>query len=89
MVTELLEKGCVVVSLAGRDKGRLMAVLRVQSDGVWIADGKERPIQHPKRKNPRHVAACFTVGEASMATNRELRRALSQLKELQGQCLPV
>lgn len=44
-----------------------------------VADGKERPIQRPKRKNPRHVAQTRrTLGEKAMATNRELRRALSQ-----------
>ena len=77
----MLQRGRVVLSLAGRDKDRLMAVLGEAPDGgVLVADGKERPLQRPKRKNPRHAAlAGCTVSEAAMATNRELRRALAAL----------
>ncbi len=71
-----------MVSTAGRDKGLFMAVLEAQTDGVFVADGRKRPVQHPKRKNPCHVAATgFTVSDASMATNRELRRALAAVRE--------
>ena len=75
----MLQRGRVVLSLAGRDKDRLMAVLAVEPDGyLMVADGKERPIQRPKRKNPRVAQTRRTLGEKAMATNRELRRALSQ-----------
>ena len=76
----MVERGCVVISLSGRDKGRLMAVLRTGPDGLWMADGRRRRVEAPKRKNPRHAAlAGCTVSEAAMATNRELRRALAAL----------
>ena len=77
----MLKRGSVVVSSAGRDKGTFLAVLRLEPDGVWIADGRRRPLERPKRKNPRHVTETpFTVDEASMATNRELRRVLTAVK---------
>ena len=77
----MLKRGSVVVSSAGRDKGPFLAVLRLEPDGVWIADGRRRPLERPKRKNPRHVAETpFTAEEASMATNRELRRTLAAAK---------
>ena len=77
----MLKRGSVVVSSAGRDKGTFLAVLRLEPDGVWIADGRRRPLERPKRKNPRHVAETpFTAEEASMATNRELRRVLTAVK---------
>ena len=77
----MLKRGSVVVSSAGRDKGTVLAVLRLEPDGVWIADGRRRPLERPKRKNPRHVAETpFTAEEASMATNRELRRTLAAAK---------
>ena len=77
----MLKRGSVVVSSAGRDKGTFLAVLRLEPDGVWIADGRRRPLERPKRKNPRHVAEPpFTAEEASMATNRELRRTLAAAK---------
>lgn len=71
-------RGCVVVSTAGRDEGRLLVVFRDEGDGLWLADGKRRPIGRPKRKNPRHVRPTdITLEEPAMATNRELRRALA------------
>lgn len=76
-----MERGCTVVSSAGKDKGRVMAVLRAESDAIWVADGKKRPIEHLKRKNPRHATMlAYRVDEASMATNRELRRALAAIR---------
>jgi ribosomal protein L14E/L6E/L27E len=75
----------VVVSLRGRDGKRTMAVLDVTPEGVWVADGQKRPIERPKRKNPRHLAPTGAiVDETSMATNRELRRALAELGRAQG-----
>ena len=77
----MVERGCVVISLSGRDKGRLMAVLRTGPDGLWLADGRRRRVEAPKRKNPRHLRPIgVPVGEHSMATNRELRRALLALR---------
>ena len=68
----------MVVSTAGRDGGQMLAVLRAGSDGLWLADGKRRPLGRPKRKNPRHIRATgLTLAESAMATNRELRRALA------------
>lgn len=72
-------RGCVILSLAGRDRGRLLAVLAVDPDGfLRVADGKERPVTRPKRKNPRHTADTGQrLEESLMATNRALRRALA------------
>ena len=46
----MLEKGSVVLSLAGRDKGRPLAVMESIGKEVSVCDGKERPIDRPKRK---------------------------------------
>lgn len=74
----MLQRGCVVVATAGRDRGQVLAVLEATPDGLWIADGRRRKIQRPKRKNPRHVQDTGrVVSETAMATNRELRRALA------------
>ena len=44
-----LKTGTVVISKAGRDKGRALAVVG-QADGyVLVADGKERPLSRPKK----------------------------------------
>lgn len=77
----MFKRGSVVVSLRGRDSKRLMAVLEVECNRALVADGRLRPIEKPKRKNPRHLAPTGAVlDETSMATNRNLRRALAQLR---------
>lgn len=50
------QPGQVVISKAGRDKGRLYVVLKVESDRyIQVADGSARTVRRPKRKNVRHV----------------------------------
>ena len=76
----MLEKGSVVRSSAGRDKGKLLAVVKSEQKTVLVCDGKERPVERPKSKNIRHVEAVgLTVTEAEMSTNRALKKALGRL----------
>lgn len=73
-------KGRVVLSKAGRDKGRLMAVTEADEKFVFVADGKERPLERPKRKNRCHLSLTKAyLSDHSMSTNRELRKALRAL----------
>lgn len=77
------KKGQVVLSKAGRDKGRLLAAVRFDGKRVFLCDGKERPLERAKAKNLRHVE--FTpmfIDEASMETDRKLRKALKQFNDL-------
>ena len=82
----MFERGMVVVSLAGRDKGRLLAVMREENGLVILCDGKERPIDRPKSKNIRHVEATeASLTEAEISTNRALKKALGRLSaEING-----
>ena len=76
----MFERGKVVVSLAGRDKGKLLAVMREENGLVILCDGKERPIDRPKSKNIRHVEATqASLTQAELSTNRALRKALGRL----------
>ena len=82
----MFERGKVVVSLTGRDKGKLLAVMREENGLVILCDGKERPIDRPKSKNIRHVESLgSSVTEAEMSTNRALKKALGRLNaEING-----
>lgn len=72
-----LETGRVVCSKAGRDKGKFLAVVGGDCKYCLLADGKERPLERPKRKRLIHIAVTNTVlAQGSMETNRQLRRAL-------------
>ena len=75
-----LVKGSVVISKAGRDKGYYLAVMSITDDGVYVCDGKERPVERPKKKNPLHLAKTrFVLSEENTATNRSLKKALKEI----------
>ncbi len=72
-------KGELVVGTAGREKDRLMCVIAVDENYVYVCDGKERPLENPKRKNPKHVIKTDKViSESGLKTDRALRKALSR-----------
>ena len=72
------KKGMVVFSRAGRDSGKPMAVTEVKDGFVWVCDGKERPVENPKKKNPKHLAATKKTIELENITNRKLRTVLRE-----------
>lgn len=72
----MLDKGTVVVSRAGRDKGRALAVVGTDSGRVLVADGKERPLERPKRKNLRHLSVTNKSVQTDGVSNKALRKAL-------------
>lgn len=79
-----LKVGGVVISKAGRDKGKLLAVAQIQKGSVSVCDGKERPIERPKLKNIKHIAVTgYEVSEYDMAANHRLKRALYLLSNAQ------
>ena len=54
-------RGQLVRSKAGRDKTRTLAVLAVDGQMLWLADGNLRKVGDPKRKKVKHVAPTTTV----------------------------
>jgi len=51
-----LSVGQVVMSKAGRDKGRIFLILDIIDDSyVSIVDGKYRKLENPKRKKIKHL----------------------------------
>lgn len=77
-----LKNGSVVISKAGRDKGYFLAVKEITEDGVFVCDGKERPVERPKKKNPLHLAVTqYVLSEEKTATNRSLKKALKEISE--------
>ena len=76
-----LKSGMVVLSKAGRDSGKLMAVLEESGGFVTVADGKERPLERPKRKNPRHLQKTVYTVNLEALTNKKLKSALREISE--------
>ena len=72
-----MRRGQIVRSLAGRDKGRFYAVLSSDERYGFLADGKLHKLEHPKRKNPRHLQYTSTVlDETVLEANGRLEKAL-------------
>lgn len=69
--------GSVVISRAGHDSGRFMLVCAAENGFIYVADGKERKLASPKKKNLRHVRATGGFIEPSGLTDKKLRQTLS------------
>lgn len=77
-----LKKGMVTVSLAGRDKNKLLTVLYCDGKTVMVADGGERPLDNPKRKNPKHLKLTGAeIDFKSIKSDKALRKALREIEE--------
>ena len=48
-------EGCLAVSLAGKDAGTICLILREEEEYLFIADGRGRRVETPKKKNRKHV----------------------------------
>ena len=77
-----VQRGQIMRSLAGHDKGDLQVVLETEGVFVYMADGKRRKLEAPKKKKLMHLAPTGTVlGEESLSTNRQIRTALAKYRE--------
>lgn len=71
-------------SLVGRDAGIICLILREEDENVFIADGRDRRVETPKKKNRKHVR--LITGEngepirfsGEALTNRFLRNWLRE-----------
>lgn len=59
--------GMFAVSKAGHDKGRMYLVLKEDDEYVYLADGKIRTIENPKKKKKRHVQPVKTGIDEALA----------------------
>ena len=71
-------KGSLVKANAGRDKDSLFVAVGINGGFVYICDGKSRPLERPKRKNPKHISPAGAVIDTDGLTNKKLRRLISQ-----------
>ena len=75
----------VVRSCAGRDSGQLFFVVELDESYVYLADGKGRRVEKPKRKKRKHVEllprrdsrVADKIRSGDKVLNSELRRELA------------
>lgn len=76
--------GQLVISLAGRDKESICAVVGNSEDEgyVLIADGKIRKVEKPKKKKLKHIKPIdWQKLPEEKLTNRFIREAVNAYKE--------
>lgn len=72
----MFEEGSVVISTAGRDKGRKMVVYRViDPEYVLVVDGDLRKIERPKRKKIKHIKR-INMEKIEVKSNSQLKVSL-------------
>ncbi len=75
----------VVMSKAGRDQGELFFVIGMEQEYLMLANGKDRPLDRPKRKKRKHVVKVLRsdtrvadkLRRGDRVLNSELRRTLA------------
>ena len=71
-----LKIGSVVQNQSGHDKG-FFAVVKIDGPFVYMANGKSRLLNSPKKKNPKHLILTKAILDMdSITTDRKLRAAL-------------
>ena len=71
--------GYLARSIAGHDKGNLYIIIEETDQYLFLANGEEKTLEKPKRKNRKHVALIkiknpVTSNEAIKHSIREYRR---------------
>ena len=80
-----VDKSSLVVSKAGRDQGQLFYVIDADEQYVYLADGKSRRLEKPKRKKRKHIEqiprtesrVADKIRSGDKVLNSELRRELA------------
>jgi hypothetical protein len=84
-----LKRGDTVRSLAGHDKGQLFCVIGTDGDFLWLADGKGRKLNAPKRKRRKHVQrlgpsdhpVLLRLQAGEPVGDNEVRKALAAVRQ--------
>ncbi len=72
-------KGMVVRSIAGHDSGSWLVVMSLENGFAFVADGKERKVEKPKKKNIKHLSRTRKTINVEGITNKKLRSELRNL----------
>ncbi len=80
-----IQKSDIVLSEAGRDQGMLFFVIDTDGVYVFLANGKERKLEAPKRKKLKHIrfvlrpdsTVAAKIRSGDKVLNSELRRELA------------
>ena len=82
----MIEIGSIVLAKSGHDKGSCFVVMGLESERyVYIANGKQRPVENPKRKNIKHREEIHNAQKFEAQgepTNKQIRRFIAAYSNL-------
>lgn len=68
--------GYLVSSKAGHDKGKIYIITAENEEYVWIADGKSKTIEYPKKKKKKHVQIIKVYKDNDVITSLEQKKTV-------------
>ena len=68
-----LQKGVVVYSLAGHDKGDFQVIVDFDDKYAKVCDGKYRPLERPKKKRLRNALRPFIEASNKYKASHKLK----------------
>ena len=72
--------GCIVISKHGHDKGNCYVISSVVDDKfVLVANGENRPLAAPKRKNILHLFV--TKSRTAATSDKAIKSAIQEFKK--------
>lgn len=81
----------LAVSRSGHDKDSLYVIIKEEANLVYLADGKLKPIEKPKRKNRKHIQIIKNLPKDITEVftqenfrNEEIKRAIKLYQEQTG-----
>ena len=81
--------GMLVTSKAGHDKEELYLIVREEKGFVYLADGKEKTLEHAKKKNKKHIQVIKNMVPEDLVSrlkqqkpvrNEEIKRVITLYK---------
>lgn len=79
--------GCFAVATAGHDSGKCYVIFEIDSEYVYLVDGRIRTLERPKKKKRIHIRllkkidSCLAVKvQNKTAGNEEIKRAIKLVK---------
>ena len=68
--------GMFATSMAGHDKGKMYLVIKEEGDTVYLADGKVRTLENPKKKKRKHLQVIKKDVDQTLARKLENKQRL-------------
>jgi len=78
--------GMFAISRAGHDKGKLYIIIGEDEEYVYLADGRLKPVDAPKKKKKKHIQIVkrtdeeihLLIEEKRQVGNEQIKRAIKR-----------